>query len=71
VVGILGPKGAGGAEVDFLMLAGLLIPLMLGPGALSIDALLRLDRPWTRAPQGHPRGGARLTAVRCPLSAYT
>jgi putative oxidoreductase len=50
-LGILGPKGSGGAEVDFLMLAGLLIPLMLGPGALSIDALLRLDRPWTRAPR--------------------
>ncbi|WP_433456169.1 DoxX family protein [Streptomyces sp. CA-142005] len=50
-LGILGPKGSGGAEVDFLMLAGLLIPLMLGPGAWSIDALLRLDRPWTRVPR--------------------
>ena len=46
-LGILGPKGSGGAELDFLMLAALLILLFVGPGAVSIDALIGLDRPRT------------------------
>lgn len=43
-LGVLGPKGSGGAEVDFLMLAALLAVLVLGPGNLSLDSLLGLDR---------------------------
>ncbi|MET9789807.1 DoxX family protein [Streptomyces canus] len=42
-LGILGPKGSGGAEVDILMLAALLAVLVLGPGTLSLDSLLGLD----------------------------
>ncbi|MDC0773361.1 DoxX family membrane protein [Streptomyces sp. HD] len=43
-LGVLGPKGSGGAEVDILMLAALLAVLVLGPGTLSLDSLLGLDR---------------------------
>lgn len=57
--GVLGPKGSGGAEVDFLMLVGLLAVVVFGPGFLSIDSLLGLDRN-ERAVQATSQQPARL-----------
>lgn len=54
-LGVLGPKGSGGAEIDFLMLAALLALLTLGPGALSLDSLLGLDRRHTAAQSTPPQ----------------
>ncbi|MFF7705671.1 DoxX family protein [Streptomyces lydicus] len=41
--GILGPHGAGGAELDFLYLAAFLLILITGPGPVAVDRLLRLE----------------------------
>ncbi|WP_200308490.1 DoxX family protein [Streptomyces adelaidensis] len=49
--GVLGPNGAGGAEVDFLFFAVCLLIFAAGPGALATDSLLRLERtPRDQAP---------------------
>lgn len=42
--GVLGPQGAGGAEVDFLFLAMCLVIFAAGPGVLATDSLLGLER---------------------------
>lgn len=42
--GVLGPKGSGGAEIDFLYLAVFVLILIAGPGRASLDAVLRLER---------------------------
>ncbi|MFJ1562076.1 DoxX family protein [Streptomyces mirabilis] len=41
--GVLGPHGAGGAELDFLYLAAFLLILIAGPGPVAVDRLLRLE----------------------------
>lgn len=47
--GVIGP---GGAELEFLFIAALLVPLLLGPGRLSVDALAGLE---ARAAGGRPQ----------------
>jgi putative oxidoreductase len=42
--GVLGPHGVGGAELDFLYLVVFLLIVIVGPGEMSLDALLRLER---------------------------
>lgn len=42
--GILGPKGAGGAEVDFLHLVVCLMLFAAGPGVPAADSALGLGR---------------------------
>jgi putative oxidoreductase len=43
-LGILGPEGAGGAEVDFLYLASFVALFILGAGRISLDAVLGIER---------------------------
>lgn len=38
-----GVTGPGGTELEFLFLAALLVPLLLGPGRLSVDAAAGLE----------------------------
>lgn len=42
-VGLIGEQGAG-AEIDLLLLAGGITLALLGPGALSVDRMLGLER---------------------------
>ncbi|MGW2518902.1 DoxX family protein [Streptomyces sp. NPDC001617] len=63
-LGILGPKGSGGAEVDLLFFAALVLLFFAGPGGLSVDAILRLEsRPAPRPLSADP-GAARAAAER-------
>jgi putative oxidoreductase len=43
--GVIGAHGSGGAEIDLLALATLLLVVFTGPGKISLDALARLDAP--------------------------
>ncbi|WP_458246996.1 DoxX family protein [Streptomyces sp. MAI_2237] len=43
-LGVLGPNGAGGAEVDFIFLAVCLLIVAAGPAVLAADAVLGLER---------------------------
>lgn len=44
-VGLIAPQGAGaGAELDLALIAGLLVILLAGPGKLSLDHALGLER---------------------------
>ncbi|MET7609147.1 DoxX family protein [Streptomyces avermitilis] len=42
--GVLGPKGSGGAEIDFLFFAAFLVIVISGPGWAALDAVFRLER---------------------------
>ncbi len=43
--GLIAPQGSGsGAELDLALIAGLLVGLFAGPGKLSLDYALGLDR---------------------------
>jgi hypothetical protein len=43
--GFIAPQGSGaGAELDLALIAGLLVILFAGPGKLSLDYALGLDR---------------------------
>ncbi len=56
--GLIAPQGSGaGAELDLALIAGLLVILLAGPGKLSLDYALGLDRdPIT---EGTTAGGDR------------
>ena len=44
-VGLIAPEGAGaGAELDLALIAGLLVILLAGPGKLSLDHALGLEK---------------------------
>lgn len=43
-LGILGPQGVGGAEVDLLYLASFLALVILGPGRISLDRVFGIER---------------------------
>jgi putative oxidoreductase len=58
-VGLLGPSGRTGMELDLLVLAGALAIALLGPGRVSLDHALGLDGAPARARQvGDGRTGA-------------
>jgi len=59
--GVLGPKGSGGAELDILYLAALLLILMAGPGQAALDNLLRLEPAAESGTSGKPQAHAPLT----------
>lgn len=42
-LGILGPEGSGGAEVDFLYLSIFFALFILGPGRISLDAAFGIE----------------------------
>lgn len=45
-VGLIAPPESGaGAELDLALISGLLAVLFVGPGTLSLDRLMGLDRP--------------------------
>jgi putative oxidoreductase len=52
-VGLIAPRGGGaGAELDLALIAGFLAILLAGPGPISIDRVLRLERGrWGAAPR--------------------
>jgi uncharacterized membrane protein YphA (DoxX/SURF4 family) len=50
-VGLIAPPGSGtGAELDLALIAGFLVVLLAGPGKLSLDYVLGIEReePATR-----------------------
>lgn len=61
-VGFLSPMGSPGvgAELDLALIAGFLVVLFAGPGKLSLDQALGLDRDVTG--EAATRGGARTRA---------
>ncbi|MEV6794084.1 DoxX family protein [Streptomyces sp. NPDC051320] len=53
--GVLGPKGSGGAELDFLYLAVFLLIIISGPGWAALDGLLGLEpQPRTAGTEANP-----------------
>lgn len=55
-VGFLSPQGGGaGAELDLALIAGLLVILFAGPGKLSLDHALGLERGTTEEGLAHER----------------
>jgi putative oxidoreductase len=50
-VGLIAPEGAGaGAELDLALIAGLVVILLLGPGRISLDYALGIERDATEDP---------------------
>ena len=50
-VGLIAPQGSGaGAELDLALIAGFLVILLAGPGRLSLDYLLGIERDAERGP---------------------
>ena len=49
-VGLVAPRGQGtGFELDLLVAACAVALLLIGPGPISLDRVLRLERPWPGA----------------------
>jgi putative oxidoreductase len=45
-VGLIAPRGGGsGAELDLALIAGFLAILLAGPGPISLDRVIGLERP--------------------------
>jgi uncharacterized membrane protein YphA (DoxX/SURF4 family) len=56
--GVLGPNGAGGAEIDFIHLAACLLIFAAGPGLPATDSLFGLERTSRNRDQARALTGA-------------
>ena len=52
------PEGGAGAQIPVLLIAGLLVVLLTGPGPVSLDALIGWDNGWQRRQQSGPKPNA-------------
>lgn len=58
-VGLIAAQGAGaGAELDLALIAGFVTIVLVGPGKVSLDYVLGIERDQMEMPSMHREGGA-------------